>query len=150
MLRLRTIRWCLVLCSICICAAAQDTPPSQPTSPAPAFGQNAPILNPENPPLSGLDEPNLELKAMTRSFISPAVQVGESVNSNVLNQLNGSSSGAVSHLIGALDLQKLWPRSDLVLEYLGGAGFGDSPFYVRQLQAVGLEAVTRWRTGQVT
>ncbi len=150
MLRLRTIRWCLLLCSICICAAAQDTTPSQPTSPAPAFGQNAPILNPENPPLSGLDEPNLELKAMARSFISPAIQVGESVNSNVLNQLNGSSSGAVSHLMGALDLQKLWPRSDFILEYLGGAGFGNSPFYVRQLQALGLEAVTRWRTGQVT
>lgn len=120
------------------------------TVPAPAFGQNIPILNPENPPLSGLDEPNLQLRTASRSFISPAIQVGESGDSNAANQLNGSNSEAVSHVLGALDLQKFWPKSDFFLEYLGGAAFGNDPYYARQLQAAGLEAVTRWRTGQVT
>lgn len=136
--------------SISVCAAAQDSTQTQGTPPAPAFGQTAPILNPDNPPLSGLDEPSLELKTASRSFISPALQVGQSADSNSQNTFNGSRSAAVSHILGAMDLQKFWPRSDLFLEYLGGGSFGDNPFYARQIQAAGLEAITRWRTGQVT
>ncbi len=152
MAKVRTIRWGLLLLGISLCAAAQDAAqspaPEQP--PAPAFGQNAPILNPDNPPLSGLDEPSLELKTASRSFISPALQVGQSGDSNTANQLGGSTAEALSHVLGAFDLQKFWPRSDLFLEYLGGGAFGDDPYYSRQMQAVGLESVMRWRTGQVT
>lgn len=150
MLRLRTIRWSLLLLGVSICAAAQNASQSQGATPAPAFGQNAPILNPENPPLSGLDEPSLELKTASRSFISPALQVGESVDTNSQNQFNGGNAESVSHVLGAFDLQKFWPRSDLFLEYLGGGAFGNNPYYARQLQAAGLEAITRWRTGQIT
>jgi len=143
------IGWGLLLLSMSLCAGAQDN--SQETAPAPAFGQpNTPILNPENPPLSGLDEPSLELKKSSRSFISPALQVGESGDSNAANELNGSRSEAMSHVLGAFDLQKFWPRSDLFLEYLGGGAFGDDPFFARQLQALGLEGITRWRTGRFT
>jgi hypothetical protein len=169
MSKLRTIRRALLIVSISVCAAAQDNPPSQPnpqdqqqppssttqpTTPSPAFGQsgqnNAPILNPENPPLSGLDEPSLGLKTASRSFISPALQVGESFDSNAGNQLNGSNSEAVTDILGALDLQKFWRKNDLFLEYVGGGAFGNDPYYVRQIQLAGLEAVTRWRTGQLT
>ena len=160
MAKLRIIGWGLLLLSLSIAAAAQDspqaqapqdTPPPQTTPPAPAFGQNAPILNPENPPLSGLDEPNLNLKTVSRSFISPALQVGESYDSNSQNSLGANSqSSGVTHVLGALDLQKFWPRSDLFVEYLGGAAFGDSPYYARQLQSAGLLGVTRWRTGQIS
>src|SRR5208283_3376271 len=82
------------------------TTPSTDTAPAPAFGQNAPILSPENPPVTGLDEPSL-------------------------------------------DLQQFWTKSDLFLEYIGGGAFYDNPYHADQLQALGLLAVTRWRTGQV-
>jgi len=150
MLKLRTIREAMLILSIGICAVAQDNPPTQSATPAPAFGQSAPILNPDNPPLSGLDEPSLELKTATRSFISPMIQVGESGDSNGQNRIGGSGADAVTTLLGALDLQKFWPKSDLYLEYIGGAGIGNDPYYVRQLQAAGLEAVTRWRTGQLT
>jgi len=128
----------------------QNTSPSQGTPPAPAFGQNAPILNPENPPLSGLDEPSLEMRMANRSFLSEAIQVGESGDSNANNTLGGSQSEAVSHILGAVDLQKFWPKSDLFLEYLGGVVSSDTRDFVRQLQALGLEGVTRWRTGQLT
>lgn len=165
MAKLRTIRIALLMLGISVCAAAQTNPPapasSQPqsaptpeaTTPSPAFGtsgQEAPILNPENPPLSGLDEPSLVLRTASRSFISPALQVGESFDSNAANQLNGSNSEAVTDILGALDLQKFWPRDDLFLEYIGGGAFGNNPYYVRQIQLAGLEAVTRWRTGQLT
>ncbi|HVM91810.1 MAG TPA: hypothetical protein VMT67_03305 [Terriglobales bacterium] len=120
------------------------------TAPAPAFGQSAPILSPENPPLSGLDEPSLEMRVANRSFVSAAIQVGESGDSNANNALGGSRGQAVSHVLGAGDLQKFWPRSDLFLEYLGGVVTSDDRDFVRQMQALGLEAVTRWRTGQAT
>lgn len=154
MMKARAIWWGSLMLSISMHAGAQNNPQSQtPTSqtpPSPAFGQNVPILNPENPPLSGLDEPSLELRTVNRSFVSGALQAGQSVDTNAGAQLGSTKTTGVSHVLGALDLQKLWPRSDLFLEYLGGAGFGDNDYYVRQLQALGLEAITRWRTGQLT
>lgn len=133
-------------------AEGQDNSQQPDTTPAPAFGQTAPVLNPENPPISGLDEPGLKLRTATRSFIAPAIQIGETVDTNENNQLGGASNvRPVSHVLGALDLQQFWPKSDLFLEYLGGGAFETQPAYdVKQLQALGLEAVTRWRTGSIT
>jgi hypothetical protein len=146
-----TIRWALLILGMSLCASAQTSSQSPAgTTPAPAFGQNAPVLNPENPPVSGLDEPTLELRTASRSFVSPALQVSESADTNAGNALGTTGLEGISRVLGALDLQQLWPKSDLFLEYLGGGAFYTSPYEARQLQAVGLEAVTRWRTGQVT
>jgi hypothetical protein len=108
------------------------------------------VLNPENPPVSGLDEPGLDLHTASRSFISPALQVSESADTNGGNQIGGTNLESVTRVLGAFDLQQFWPKSDLFLEYLGGGAFYSNPYKVKQLQAAGLEAVTRWRTGQVT
>jgi hypothetical protein len=148
----RTIRLVLLLLGMNLWAAAQDdsAAPQQPV-PAPAFGQNAPILNPENPPISGLDQPSLEMRTATRSFFSPGLQVSESADTNPSNQFGVSSVKSVSHVLGALDLQRFWPRSDLLAEYLGGGAFYSSgPDRVRQLQSLAALGVTRWRTGQLT
>ena len=151
MAKVRTIRWALLVFGMSVCAAAQNSSQSQPeTTPAPAFGQNAPVLNPENPPVTGLDEPGLELHTATRSFISPALQVSESADTNGDNQLGNARLESVTRVLGAFDLQQFWPKSDLFLEYLGGGAFYSSPYDVKQLQAAGLEGVTRWRTGQAT
>src|SRR5271165_1600232 len=155
MLETRTIRLALLVLGMCAYAAANSSAQSQPAAPesatpAPAFGQNAPVLNPENPPVTGLDEPGLDLHPASRSFISPALQVSESADTNGANQLCSSGLDSITRVLGALDLQQFWPKSDLFLEYLGGGAFYGSPFAVKQLQAVGLEGVTRWRTGQVT
>ncbi len=151
MLRMLTIRWALLILGMSLCASAQTSSQSPAgTTPAPAFGQNAPVLNPENPPVSGLDEPTLELRTASRSFVSPALQVSGSADTNAGNALGTTGLEGISRVLGALDLQQLWPKSDLFLEYLGGGAFYTNPFYVRQLQAAGLEAVTRWRTGQLT
>ena len=151
MTKMRTIRLALLVFGMSICAVAQDTSQSQPgTTPVPAFGQNAPVLNPENPPVTGLDEPRLDLHTATRSFISPALQVSEAADTNGGDQFGNTDLANTTRVIGALDLQQFWPKSDLFLEYLGGGAFYGNPFHAEQLQAVGLEAVTRWRTGQVT
>jgi len=152
MLRTRTIRWALLVFGLSIGAAAQNSPQSQSDTPvpAPAFGQNAPVLNPENPPVTGLDEPGLDLRASSRSFFSPALQVSESADTNGHNELGNSNLASTTRVLGAFDLQQFWPKSDLFLEYLGGGAFYNNPYEVLQMHAAGLEAVTRWRTGQAT
>jgi hypothetical protein len=152
MISTQKIRWAVLLSSMSIFAAAQTTSPAPPdTTPVPAFGQNAPVLNPDNPPVTGLDEPGLNLRPSSRSFVSPALQVSQSVDSNGQNALGGSASlESITRVLGALDLQQFWPKSDLFLEYVGGGAFYADPFGVKQLQAAGAEGVTRWRTGQAT
>ena len=86
----------------------------------------------------------------SRSFISPALQLSESADTNGANQIGGTDLQSVTRVLGAFDLQQFWPKSDLFLEYLGGGAFYSSPYHAKQVQAAGLEAVTRWRTGQVT
>jgi hypothetical protein len=78
------------------------------------------------------------------------VQVSEAVDTNGQDAFGTTDLVNTTRVLGALDLQQFWPKSDLFLEYVGGGAFYNNPFYVRQLQAAGLEAVTRWRTGQVT
>jgi len=151
MAKVRTIRCALLVIGMSVCAGAQNNPPSEPgTTPAPAFGQNAPVLNPDNPPVSGLDEPALELHRANRSFVSPALAVSESADTNGGNALGSTGLTSITHVLGALDLQQFWPRTDLFLEYVGGGAFYSTPYNVKQLHAVGMEGVTRWRTGQLT
>ncbi|HXZ30741.1 MAG TPA: hypothetical protein VEH30_00550, partial [Terriglobales bacterium] len=141
MAKMRTIRLALLVFAMSVCAAAQNNsqPPSgqspSGTTPAPAFGQNSPVLNPENPPVSGLDEPALNLRTATRSFISPALQVGEGADTNGQDRFGNTQVQSTTSVLGALDLQQFWPKSDLFLEYLGGGAFYSNPYYVRQLQA---------------
>jgi hypothetical protein len=158
----RTIRVVVLIFGAGLCATAQDDAASQGTpppatqqettpGPVPAFGQNAPVLNPDNPPISGLDQPTLEMRGATRSFFSPGLQVSESADTNSGNQLGKSQLKSATRVLGALDLQKFWPKSDFFLEYLGGGVFfSDGSHDVRQLHALAGLFVTRWRTGQIT
>jgi hypothetical protein len=153
MRKARTLRWALVVLSLSAWAAAQENenPKPQPApAPAPAFGQNAPILNPENPPVSGLDEPRLELRTATRSFIAPALQLSESADTNAGNQFGSRSVESVTRIIGAFDIQRFWSKTDFLAEYLGGGAFYSTRATARQMHALGAEAITRWRTGQAT
>ncbi len=151
MIKMRTIRLALLVSSVSIYAAAQTSPPSQPPPPVPAYGaQNTPILNPDNPPVTSIDEPTLDLRTASRSFIAPAIQVSESADTNGGNELGSSGLESVTRVLGAVDLQQFWQKTDVLMEYLGGGAFYSSPFDVKQLQAFGFEGITRWRTGQVT
>ena len=151
MIMTRTMRWALVVLSLRVWAAAQDNSSQQPaTTPAPAFGQNAAILNPENPPISGLDQPGLELRTTTRSFIAPAFQLGQSGDSNAGIQFGSNDPQGVTRFLGALELQRFWAKSDFLAEYLGGGALYSRDSSVQQMQALGVEAVTRRSTGQRT
>jgi hypothetical protein len=143
-------RLILALAMVATCAMAQDESRQPGTTPAPAFGQNAPVLNPENPPVSGLDEPGLDLRTATRSFIAPSLQLSESADTNAGNQFGSHNVEAVTRFLGALDLQRFWSKTDFLAEYLGGGALYSTGLNVRQMHAVGAEIVDRWRTGQVT
>jgi hypothetical protein len=124
--------------------------PTPAPSPAPAFGQNAPILSPENPPISGLDEPRLDLISASRSFVAPAAQISESADTNAGNNFENIHVQAVTRFLGALDLQRFWSKTDFLAEYLGGGAVYSRDLSFRQMHAVGAELIDRWRTGQAT
>src|SRR5208337_4957843 len=135
--RIRTIRLALLIFGMTIGAAAQSSSQQQPdTTPAPAFGQNAPILNPENPPVSGLDQPSLDMRTSSRSFISPALVVSESADTNSGNVLGKQDVREASEILGAFDLQKFWAKTDMFAEYVGGGVFyNGGRDSIRQVQA---------------
>src|SRR5260370_18801618 len=151
MCKMRTVRLALLTFGISMSAAAQTTDQSRPdTAPAPASGQSAPVLNPENPPVTGLDEPRLELRTATRSFVSPALQVSESADTNGGDQLGSKGLESVTRALGAFDLHQFCPKSGLFLEYLGGGRFHNRPYQAKQLRAAGQGAVSHWRHVQAT
>ncbi|MGA8271410.1 MAG: hypothetical protein WB919_07595, partial [Candidatus Sulfotelmatobacter sp.] len=88
-------------------AFGQDNSPQQPTGttpdngaqqPVPAYGQDnsAPPSIAENPPISGIDMPNLEPHAAPLSYLQPGLHFGESVSTNLENSLGGSQTSTIT------------------------------------------------------
>lgn len=150
----------LLLAGLLAAAVAQDesapqspdnnNPPANST-PAPAFGQEgpAPQQNVDNPPISGLDVPNLNPGGTSRSFLVPGVHVSQAIDSNISNQLGHSSFNGVTRALGSLALQKLWSHDDVGLEYVGGgAYYGSRRLGWAQFHSLDADQRYLWRTGQ--
>src|SRR5882672_317125 len=151
MATIRTIRVLLAVLGVSLCAAAQNDPNSERTGPAPALGQTAPILNPDNPPLSSLDEPGLDMRSGSRSFVSYGLSASETADSNANNSLGKQGYSSVTHLLGALDLQRFYAKTDIFGEYVGGGAiYSNATRDFSQLHALGFMGITRWRTGRLT
>jgi len=146
---MHTIRLLLTVLGISLLAAAQDdSTRKEPVSP---LGENTPILNPDNPPVSGVDEAGMDMRGGERSFISYGLSASETADSNANNQLDSQTVSSVTHLLGAVDLQRLYTKTDIFAEYLGGGAFySNSTETFRQLHAAGFMGIMRWRTGRVT
>lgn len=148
----------LVLLLGCGIAAAQDDQTPSPTpapssSPAPAFGQDSSSAVPsvdENPPISAIDEPNLEPHAAPESFLLPGLHFSESIESNIANEPNGSDVGSVTRGMGSLTLQKLWKTYGLALDYIGGvADYAEGGIGVQALQQFDIDNRISWKRGQL-
>lgn len=130
-------------------ASAQQDTGAAPAATAP------PELNVENPPLSGLDEPQAEPAYGGRSYLVPGVQLSESADSNPSGTTNSQNSVTeISRILGGLDLQKIWRQAQLGLDYIGGDIFYTGPRFSsagRNYQVHTLAADQRilWRTGQL-
>ncbi|MFZ0759031.1 MAG: hypothetical protein WAM69_03695 [Candidatus Sulfotelmatobacter sp.] len=127
------------------------TPDSNPQQPVPAFGQENPAPpNDENPPISGLDVPNLEPHAAPLSYLQAGAHVSESVDSNIENALGGSNLNTITRALGSLQLERLWSNYDLALDYLGGVGYYNvSNIGFEQIEEMGLDQKVTWKRGQL-
>ena len=146
--------------------AQQDAPPAQsgsePTSPDQTAGAPPAATGPsggpdiENPPLSGLDQPTSEPAYGGRSYLVPGIQISESVNS-ISSGIASSSSGVdeTARGLGSLDLQKIWKKYQLGMDYIAGGtvyqGHIHQVHLGREYQTHTLALTQRmlWRTGQL-
>lgn len=105
----------------------------------------------ENPPISGLDLPNLEPHAAPLSYLQAGGHLNQSVDSNIQNTLGGSTVSTISRATGSLLLQRQWHRYDLSLNYLGGVGYYDARgLGLRQIQELGVNQKINWKRGELT
>ncbi len=131
-------------------AQVDDAQQQPATIPVPAFGQENSIPVSENPPISGIDQPGLEPHAAPESFLLPGLHFSESVDSNVGNNLGGSSTGIVTRGMGSLTLQKLWKNYDVAVDYIGGvADYSRVGIGVEQLQQFDMDNRINWKRGQM-
>jgi hypothetical protein len=131
---------------------ASTAPDANPQQPVPAYGPDnpaAPSIS-DNPPISGLDLPNLQPHAAPLSYLQPGAHVSESIDSNIGNTLGGSEVNSITRAEGSLELRRLWSHYDLSLNYLGGVGY----YNVRgtrlvQIQELGFYQKVTWKRGQL-
>lgn len=151
--------WVLVVLPLALTAAwAQDSPAptadapqNTPQQPVPAYGPDntVPSIS-ENPPISGLDMPNLEPHAAPLSYLQAGGHFGETVDSNIQNALGGSATHTITDALGSLDLERLWSNYDLSLQYLGGVGYYQTRGVgFKQIQELGLNQKISWKRGQL-
>jgi len=127
------------------------TPGSSPQQPAPAYGSDTTTPSiAENPPISGIDMPNLEPHAAPLSYLQAGAHLMESVSSNVQNSLGGSSTSTISDALGSLELQRLWSNYDLSLEYLGGVSYYNAGgIGLKQIEELGVNQKITWKRGEL-
>ena len=109
----------------------------------------------ENPPLSGLDQPTSELAFGGRSYVVPGIQLSESVNSTS-SGLNSKLAGVDESArgLGSLDLQKIWKRYQIGLDYIAGGTVYQGHIHqanlgkTYQTHTFAMDQKILWRTGQ--
>lgn len=110
----------------------------------------------ENPPLSGLDSPTSEPVFGGRSYLMPGLQVSEAVDSNPINRVgNPGSVSEITRALGSIDMQKIWKRDQLGLDYVAGGVFytgnqiSSSQAREFQMHSFAIDDRIPWRTGQL-
>ena len=132
--------------------STQSTQSTTPQQPAPAYGQeNAPPAVSENPPISGIDLPNLEPHSAPLSYLQPGGTVSESADSNIGNTNGTQSFRSITRGIGSLALQRVWSHYDLALQYEGGVAYYDQPgIGWKALQQMDLQQKISWKRGELS
>ena len=137
------------------------TPPDQSTQgpdlsgapPAATGGAGEPSM--ENPPVTGLDSPRSEPAFGGRSYLVPGLQLSESASTNVSGSTGSGGISAVSQGLGSLDLQKIWKRYAVGVDYIGGGDYYTGPTsngqgHAYQVHTLASDQRILWRTGQLS
>src|SRR5215813_10479694 len=82
-----------------------------------------PRLEPDNQPLTGVQNPTLGAPRIVHSFWAPGVQYSNVAASTTLDQATPSAWNTTSYLVGSLGLLQKWARAQLSVNYAGGAYF---------------------------
>ncbi len=128
---------------------AQD---EQSTPPPAASGENttSEASLSDNPPISAIDQPNLEPHSAPESYLVPGLHFSESIESNVANSPNGSGITSVTRGLGSLTLQKVWKTDAMAMDYIGGvADYANSNLGLEQLEQLDIDNRISWRRGQL-
>jgi hypothetical protein len=80
-------------------------------------------LNPDNRPLTGVQNPTLGTPGIRHSYWLPGFQYGNTVRSSALNQATSSGWNTTSFVAGNLSLLDTWGRAQLAVNYAGGGSF---------------------------
>lgn len=136
--------------------APQDQSPSQlpDNGTPPAATGGAGELNPQNPPATGIDLPRSEPAFGGRSYLVPGLQLSESAATNVAGTAGGSGISAITQALGSLDLQKLWKRYQVGVDYIGGGDFYTGQTFngqghVYQEHTLSSDQRILWRSGEL-
>ena len=132
-------------------SSSAQTSGAPPAATGPAAGPDI-----ENPPLSGLDQPTSEPAYGGRSYLIPGIQLSESVNATT-SGVNSKTAGTSESTrgLGSLDLQKIWKRYQIGLDYIAGGtvyqGHIHQAHRGNAYQTHTLASTQRilWRTGQL-
>jgi len=128
-------------------AWAQD---DQSTPPAATPPSTSDASLSDNPPISAIDQPDLEPHSAPESFLLPGAHFSESIESNVANTPNGSGVTPVTRALGSLTLQKIWKTDEVAMDYIGGvADYAKTSIGLEQLQQFDFDNRVNWRRGQL-
>jgi hypothetical protein len=107
-------------------------------------------LNPDTLPLTGVQNPTLGTPGIRHSYWLPGFQYADTVRSSALNQATSSGWNTTSLVSGNFSLLECWSRSQLAVNYSGGASFSsDSAQGNSQFQQLGLVETFDWGRWQL-
>lgn len=106
---------------------------------------STPPLQPDVRPLTGIQNPTLGSPEFRHSYWVPGFQYSNIVSSTSLNQTAASSWNSTSYVVGNLSLLEAWSRSQLSVNYSGGAFFpSDSNQDRGYFHLLGLSHISDW------
>jgi hypothetical protein len=111
----------------------------------------ADTLQPDDRPLTGLQQPTVGTPMERHSYWVPGVSYYNFIQSNGNSLGGGNSWNSTSYLAGNVSLLENWSRSQLALNYSGGGNFStDSSVSNGWFQQLSATQVFNWERGQLT
>ena len=107
--------------------AAREYPPLLDTGANQDSDQGPQTMQPDNKPLSGVQNPTLGTPEMRHSYWVPGIEYSNTARSNSLNPAANSAWNTTSFVTGDVSLLGAWSHSLLSMNYSGGGYFSTDP-----------------------
>jgi len=89
--------------------------------------QGTPTMQPDNQPLSGVQNPTLGTPELRHSYWVPGIEYSNTAMSNSLSPTANSGWNTTSYVTGDVSLLEAWSHSQLSVNYSGGGFFSTDP-----------------------